>query len=191
MDTNFVDELPDSTPIPAQRAWLAALLLRQHSSWFDRFASRLAQLNSLGRGPRRRLQRKAAVSLAGAALVLSLGAGLLAQPTAVHAAGLTVTTHTANGFVADGFCSLSEAIVNANDDAQTYLDCATGSGADTITLAGNTYSLQAIYGGTGYGASNGLPNITSAITIEGNGATITRDSTAAEFRILGVDATAI
>jgi CSLREA domain-containing protein len=36
--------------------------------------------------------------------------------------------------VTDGFCTLREAIVNANDNTATFADCAAGSGADTIIL---------------------------------------------------------
>ena len=36
--------------------------------------------------------------------------------------------------VTDGFCTLREAIINANDNAATHPDCAAGSGADTIIL---------------------------------------------------------
>lgn len=64
----------------------------------------------------------------------------------------------------DGFVSLPEAIIAANNTA----------GADTIVLGANTYTISAPnnywYGPTG------LPPITSEITIEGNGAIIERSS---------------
>ena len=60
----------------------------------------------------------------------------------------------------DGLCSLREAIHNANSDAATFADCAAGSGADTITFAGNyTITLQ----------GSQLPIITGMLTINGNG----------------------
>jgi predicted outer membrane repeat protein len=63
--------------------------------------------------------------------------------------------------VNDGLCTLREAITNANDDAATYPDCAAGSGADTITFAGDyIITLQ----------NRELPFITSEMTIKGNGA---------------------
>jgi CSLREA domain-containing protein len=94
---------------------------------------------------------------------------------------ITVTT-TANTIASDGQCSLREAIINANNDAATHPDCAAGSGADTIVLAaGATYTLNA-RDNTEYGF-NGLPAITSEITIEGNGATITRSGSAPTFRL--------
>ena len=59
---------------------------------------------------------------------------------------------------------------------------------DTICLAADsTYTLTAAHN-TQAGV-NGLPAITTDITIVGNGATITRDSAAAPFRLLFVDTT--
>ena len=59
--------------------------------------------------------------------------------------------------------------------------------ADEIVLAANaTYTLTAIDNGF-----NGLPAITSAITIRGNGATITRDTESPTFRLLAVRSTGI
>jgi hypothetical protein len=91
----------------------------------------------------------------------------------VRAATITV----AAGEVAvleNNTCSLREAIINANDDAQTHDDCSGGSGADTIVLAsGSTYTLTDAVDMTD--GANGLPSITSQITINGNGATIRRD----------------
>jgi CSLREA domain-containing protein len=57
--------------------------------------------------------------------------------------------------------------------------------ADTICLGGGTYTLTAIYGAGTYG-NNGLPAITTAITINGNGATITRSSATA-FRLFEIN----
>ena len=64
-----------------------------------------------------------------------------------------------------------EAINNANANAAVSTDCTTGSGADTITLAdGSAYSISQV-NNTFFGFT-GLPVITSEITIDGNGATI-------------------
>lgn len=96
-----------------------------------------------------------------------------------------IVTTTANTIAADGQCSLREAIINANNDAATHSDCLPGSGDDTIILTtGATYTL-ALQDNTEYGF-NGLPAITSQITIEGNGATITRSTTAPGFRLFFV-----
>ncbi|MBI3241627.1 MAG: right-handed parallel beta-helix repeat-containing protein [Chloroflexi bacterium] len=101
------------------------------------------------------------------------------------------TINVANGIVvvaADGQCSLIEAIVNANTDAATHADCPAGSGADTISLAtGSTYTLTAVDNTVVSLGGNGLPAITSSITINGNGATITRGNGAPNFRIFYLD----
>jgi len=121
-------------------------------------------------------------SLAGAALLLALGQGV------VTAATITVTTNDPN-VIADGQCSLIEAIVNANNDAATFPDCAAGSGADTIALPANAnLALSAVYGRTygQFGDPVGLPPIASRITIEGNGATIHRQGGAPIFGLMAV-----
>ena len=51
-----------------------------------------------------------------------------------QAASMVVTT-TADSLTVDGFCSLREAIINANTDTLANPDCAAGSGQDTITFA--------------------------------------------------------
>ncbi len=89
-------------------------------------------------------------------LVVGLGGFL---PVLAHAA----TFNVANGDVV----GLIAAINTANSSP----------GADTITLAaGGTYTLTAIDNGTE--GNNGLPAVTSQITINGNGATIERSSVA-------------
>ena len=82
-----------------------------------------------------------------------------------------------------GSCTLVNAITAANTDTATG-GCPAGSGADTIVLpAGSTQTLTTVNNST-YGPT-GLPVISSAITIEGQGSTIRRDSAAPEFRIVG------
>ena len=80
--------------------------------------------------------------------------------TPAYAAGITVNTN-ADELTTNGFCSLREAISNANSNVDIYPDCATGSGADTITFAGNyTITLAGVQ----------LPTVTTEIIINGNGA---------------------
>src|SRR5215467_2203753 len=171
----------DKTP------WLADTLTERGGELFARFATCYAELRALPRGVRRalqrqlarssglaaifpeylqqggrRLQHRMAWSLAGAALLLALRQGV------GSAATITVTTNNPN-IVADGECSLIEAIVNANDDAATYPDCAAGSGADTIVLPANANLTLSTPFGTTYDHFNGpvgLPPIASRITIE-------------------------
>lgn len=115
------------------------------------------------------MTRKAAVTLAGAALLLALG-----RAPAAHAATINV----------DGVnCTLIEAIQTANSDLPVP-GCTTGNGADTINLQTDitlttAYSLY-------YEIDTALPLITSTITIEGNGHTIERDSSSDKFRLMAV-----
>jgi CSLREA domain-containing protein len=128
-----------------------------------------------------------------------IGAFLGGMGLPALAATITVTT-TADEVNTNGQCSLREAIINANNDDQSgSTDCAAGLGADTIVLAaGQTYALSKDTDGGGHETDSGADNddldITSAITIQGNGATIERsggcslNGTAAtgEFRIFHV-----
>ncbi|WP_417916934.1 choice-of-anchor Q domain-containing protein [Candidatus Electronema sp. JC] len=82
--------------------------------------------------------------------LLTAALGLTAQ--AAHSANITVD--------AGGNCTLAEAITSANNDSATGNGCVDGSGADTITLQTNVTLAAA------------LPDISSAITIEGGGKTI-------------------
>src|SRR5215813_1460370 len=159
----------DKTP------WLADTLTERGGELFARFAACYAELRALPRGVRRalqrrlarssglaailpeylqrggrRLQHRMAWSLAGAALLLALGQGV------ATAATITVTTNDPN-IVADGQCSLIEAIVNANNDAATFPDCAAGSGADTIVLPANSNVALTNSNATVYGSPVGLP----------------------------------
>lgn len=76
-------------------------------------------------------------------MLLAAFAAALAAPAT--AAVVTVNTSYDSlleipgvGDANDGFCSLREAIGNANADAVTFMDCAAGSGADTIVFSGVT-----------------------------------------------------
>jgi hypothetical protein len=177
----------------------AALMAREGARLLPRFAASYARLRALPRGSRRAIARrlarrcrsrgapewqsKFAASVAGAALLLALGIG------ASQAATINVTPKTPPeiGDAPDGRCSLAEAIVNANDGGQTYADCDAGSGDDIIVLPKGSQTLTAVdndnFGNTG------LPVITSKITIEGNGARITRGKNAPAFRLIAVSAT--
>ena len=97
---------------------------------------------------------------------------------------VTDTGHEVAPFITDDDCTLGEAIVAANTD--TAIDaCPAGSGADIIGLGvGETYTLTAVDNTTD--GANGLPSITSEITIDGSGATIERDDAAPDFRIFHV-----
>jgi hypothetical protein len=77
---------------------------------------------------------------------------------------------------------LVDAITAANTDAATG-GCVAGNGADIIDLQTNV-TLTAVNNTTsGY---NGLPVVSSAITIQGNGNTISRQASSPDFRIMFV-----
>lgn len=91
-----------------------------------------------------------------------------------------------------GGCTLINAIHNANDDVDTdgVKGCPAGSGADTINLPERkTYWLAVVDNYTD--GANGLPSVTSDITINGNDSKLIRINTIKEphFRILHIAAT--
>ncbi len=109
-------------------------------------------------------------------------------PTRASAAAISVNTAT-NTRANDGYCSLVEAIIAANTDTASGSkpgECPAGSGADMILLAATTYTLSSA--NNSLNGSNGLPSITSDITIQGNGALIERKNSAkvAKFRLFHV-----
>jgi len=118
-----------------------------------------------------------------AALMIALLA-LAAMPVRpAYAATITVNITTDEN-IANGDCSLREAIIAANNDI-AYGGCSAGSGADTIILtSGSTYTLTLIAGGTGD------LDVTSDITIQASDAAlvIIDPDTAAGFneRVLDV-----
>ena len=131
---------------------------------------------SLGR---RGLLRQWGSAVVGATLALTL------QTAPLWATTIPVTTSDPAIQAGDNKCSLSEALINANNDNQSgATDCPAGNGADTLVLAGGRYTISALHNNTD--GPNGLPSITSMIVISGNGATLERAGTAAAFRILHV-----
>jgi uncharacterized repeat protein (TIGR01451 family) len=92
----------------------------------------------------------------------------------VLAAGLGVTSTPAHAdtLVGRDTSGLISAITTANSAGSGTLDLSTGC----------TYTLES----GPYGGGDGLPVVTGAITIHGSGATITRDPSAAAFRLIEV-----
>jgi len=119
--------------------------------------------------------------------LLVFGAQSLGAPPLAHAAAITVNS-TANTVADDGLCTLREAITAANTDTSsgaTLGECPAGSGVDTIELgAAATYILDVADNMSD--GPNGLPDITSVIVINGNGATFQRDPGARIFRIFHI-----
>jgi len=142
--------------------------MRHRHALLPRFAAHYTQLRALPRRVRRALQRKWGPSLASLALWLALGQSPAQAATLPVSAG----------------CTLVDAITAANTDTATN-GCPAGSGADTIVLpAGSMQTLTSVNNDT-YGPT-GLPVVSSVITIEGQGSTIARASSAPEFRIFAV-----
>lgn len=146
----------------AEKPWLASVLLKHGERILRRFVYFYQQLRSLSRRARRRMQRKLALGLGAAALLLAL--------SSIQAPLAFADTITVDGTT----CTLADAITAANTDTATG-GCTAGSSADTLNIT-NDITLTAA-----------LPAITTEITIEGNGATIQRDGGAPEFRIFAVN----
>ncbi len=118
---------------------------------------------------------------------------LLVFSVSSQAALITVTAN--HGLIdnADGVCSISEAIINANDDAATHADCVAGTGSDVIELTQDVI-LSARYENDASYGSTGTPAISTTLIIDGKGFALQRNTsvacnldraiTAGEFRIL-------
>ncbi len=106
------------------------------------------------------------------AISLSL-ASLFSVP--VQAATIDVT----------GACTLADAITAANTDASTG-NCTAGLGDDTLVLTNSSVHSFTV-GAYAADGDNALPSIITPITIQGNNATIERDSgSATDFRLIHV-----
>ncbi|MFK8011170.1 MAG: choice-of-anchor Q domain-containing protein [Marinicellaceae bacterium] len=119
---------------------------------------------------------------------------LLLNITALcSAASMTVMSPDGEIDDSDLLCSLSEAIINANDDAMTYSNCAAGDGADTIVLMTDVILNEAYENDSNFGLT-GLPPIESEIILNGQGLSLKRNESlscdvnenneASEFRLL-------
>jgi hypothetical protein len=108
--------------------------------------------------------------------VLTLGA----LPQLVSAATIVVNDNgQEQPFEVDGDCTYTDTAVDL---------CTAGSGADTINLqATGTYILT--YQDNYADGNNGLPSVSSQITLNGNNKTIERSGAAPNFRIFHVAAT--
>lgn len=186
------DPASDPRALAAWRAELAAAASCpwRASLWMARLEGLRARLDGLRRwlaGLTRARRRAWARRLTAATPAALLAAALAGGPTA-HAANIAVDAGVVV-IAVDGDCSLREAIVNANDDAATHADCAAGSGPDTIVLpAASTFTVPDVDNTTD--GENGLPSITTEITIDGNGAIIERAAADPDtFRLLHVTST--
>ena len=106
--------------------------------------------------------------------------------TAVPAGADTILVTSDSGGTGGPDCTLRDAITAANTDLEVGR-CAAGNGADTIELpADATITLTHVDNETD--GLNGLPSVTSEITINGGGTAIQRDGSAPDFRVFHVGA---
>jgi uncharacterized repeat protein (TIGR02543 family) len=110
---------------------------------------------------------------------------LISQALAMSATqAATITVNSTAATTGGPNCTLRDAITAAISDTATG-GCSAGSGLDTIELGSNqTYTLTAVDNTTD--GDNGLPDVSTQMTINGNGSTIERDGGAPDFRILHV-----
>lgn len=85
---------------------------------------------------------------------------------------------------ADGFCSLIEAMENANADAAIHFDCMAGEGPDAIELMVGEYIVREVHN-EAFGPS-GLPAVTGDLAINGNTAVLERALNGPQFRLIHV-----
>lgn len=153
--------------------WRASLFMSRIAGLRDRFERCCCELMDLRRQLRRRLTKIWAMSLPLAALLLALAGG------SAEAATMTIGV---------GGCNTIVDAIDAANSGGTVNGCTGSAGADTIVLSGGTYTYTAVNNSSG--GDNGLPLVTTDITIEGNGATIERDMAAvATFRLINVSNT--
>lgn len=110
--------------------------------------------------------------------LLALLFSAMSAASAHAAANIIVNAAADNTTAGDTFCTLREAINNANGDSDTTSgDCAAGSGADTITFAGD-YAIT---------LTSALPAIATEMTIDGTGQSVTISGNDA-YRVFNVSA---
>ena len=88
----------------------------------------------------------------------------------------TISVNGSDGTVAeDGMCSLSEAIINANDNAVTHPDCLAGDDVDDTIVLTTDVTLTEVYEIHTSRGHTGLPNITAPVVLDGQGHFLHRD----------------
>ena len=106
------------------------------------------------------------------ALIFAFAFALFALPA--RAATITVNSLADTLNNGDGVCTIREAMINANDDAATWSNCAAGSGVDTINLPAGTITITIPNTPDGFSQDSvnlrGDFDITSSMIINGNAA---------------------
>src|SRR5258706_8106416 len=114
-----------------------------------------------------------------------LGILLVVLSMATFANTITVTGH-GDTLSTDGVCSIREAMVNANDNAATWPDCAAGSGADVINLPSGTITMS-VAGRFEDHAVTGDLDVRDSLTVNGDPAAGTTINAAAVDRVFDVN----
>lgn len=122
-----------------------------------------------------------------AAFVFVLSAAFVSP----HAKASTINVNSLGDALAtDGACTIREAIINANNDAATWPDCAAGSGSDTINLPAGTITLNIPNSPSPFTTEDlcltGDLDITSSLTINGHSGGTTINGNALD-RIFDID----
>ncbi len=127
----------------------------------------------VGEDERSGVVKKALMALALVASLLLLVMGT-ALPAQAQSSTTDITVNSAlDNTTADGKCTLREAINNANSDSATSRDCATGSGADTITFnlgSSATFTLGSTLPSITDGDGLSIDGGQNQITVSGNNA---------------------
>ena len=92
-------------------------------------------------------------------LVFAAASPVLAATITVNSLGDTLTTN--------GMCTLREAVINSNDNAATWPDCAAGSGPDVINLRAGTITMT-VTGRVEDASITGDYDIHDSLTINGH-----------------------
>jgi hypothetical protein len=96
--------------------------------------------------------------------------GILTLASSTKANTITVTG-LGDTLANDGVCTIREAVINANNDAATWIDCDAGSGADTINLPAGTITISIPNSPSSFTAEElsvtGDLDLTSSLTING------------------------
>ncbi|HEV7682165.1 MAG TPA: choice-of-anchor Q domain-containing protein [Pyrinomonadaceae bacterium] len=126
----------------------------------------LFSLNSVSNGPHSTAATHFSIRFLLASLYLGLAAITGAQANTITVNG------TGDTRANDGVCTIREAIINANNNAATWADCAAGFGADVIKLPAGTITISIPNAPSSFSAEEfnvkGDLDLTSSITIDGN-----------------------
>lgn len=129
--------------------------------------------------PRRAGALRKSMARCAALLSIALCAVAVAAPARANNIDVEVLSDV---LAVDQVCTLREAVINANNDAATWPDCAAGSGADTINInpAGTITlaiaNVPASGGDTDQFAARGDLDIVSSLTINGSAGGTTIDA---------------